>query len=526
MKKLLIMSLVLIISIFAAGCSSENANNENGTQENSTNNGNSELRVALSAAPPTLDLHATTIIATQQVASHIFEPLVTLDENFQVVPYLAKSIDFSDGGKTITFPIREGIKFHNGKEMTSEDVVATLNRWKDLSVVGRTTMVNVEISATDEYTVQLKLPEPSGAVLSALAYPQQAAVVMPKEVVEQADDKGVKEYIGTGPFMFHEWKQDQFIHLKKFENHQPLDTPASGLSGKREALVDNLFFIPVTDEATRVSGIRSGDYDFADEVSIDNYEVINEDPDIVATITKPRRYIGLVFNTRTGLFSDMKARQAVNMALDMDTIMLAAAGNPDFYRLNHGLMFPEQAWFVDSASDKYNQKNTEKAKQVLEEIGYNGEEVTILTTRDYEFLYRSAVVVKDQLESIGMNVNLEVYDWPTFASRRSDENAWDIFFTFFPFYTDPTQTHFLSSGQTNWPGWYESQEMQDLLKEMRATIDFDDSKKIFEEVQELYWEEVPAIKLGDFHGLVAQRSNVSGFDYFMDIFFWNVSIQE
>jgi peptide/nickel transport system substrate-binding protein len=524
MKKIVLRCMLLVISLIVIGCSNDTKVTQTEGESNEKKQ-NNDLRVALSAEPPTLDLHKTTIVATQQVAHHIFEPLVTLDADFKVVPYLAKSIDVSADGKTITLPIREGIKFHNGKEMTSEDVLATLNRWKELSVVGRTTMANVEIVALDKYTIQLNLPEPSISVLSALAYPQQAAVIMPKEIVEQATEEGIKEYVGTGPFMFEEWKQDQYIHLKKYDGHQPLDTPASGLSGKREALVNNLYFLPVPDEATRVSGVRSGDYDFADEVSIDNYELLKSDANIETVITKPRRYNGLVFNTRDGIFSDVKARQAINAALDLESIMLAAAGNPDFYRLDHGLMFQEQAWYVDSGADKYNQHDINKAKKMLKEIGYNGEQINILGTRDYDFLYNTAVVIKEQLEAIGMNVNLEIYDWPTFSSKRSDGSAWDIFFTYFPFYTDPTQTHFLRSAKTDWPGWYDNKEMTALLEELSATTDFEESKKVFEKVQALYWEEVPAIKLGDYHGLVAQQNYVKGFNYFMDIFFWNVSVQ-
>jgi peptide/nickel transport system substrate-binding protein len=534
MKKWLVSFLAFLLLLSVIGCSSAtpaptssdstSQPNQPAANQPTPSKQKNELRVALSVAPPTLDLHKTTAIATQQVSWHIYEYLVTLDKEYKVVPMLAEKIELSEDGKTITLPLRKDIKFHNGKTMTAEDALASLNRWKELSSIGRAALANATISAKDGQTIQISLPQPSSAVLPALAYPQQGAVIMPKETIEAAGEEGVKEYIGTGPFQFVEWKQDQYIHLKKFADYKPLSEPTSGLAGKREAKVDDLYFIPVPDAATRVAGVQSGEFDFADEIPFDNYNLIKDDPNLVATITKPRRYNGLVFNSKNGLFANVKMRQAVNAALDMESIMLAATGDSQFFRLDHGLMYQEQAWYVDSGKEHYNQKNPEKAKQLLSEAGYKGEPITILGTRDYEFLYKSALLVKDQLEKVGMTVNLEIYDWPTLVSKRSDEKAWNIFFTFFPIYTNPTQTLFLDS-RNKWPGWYSNPKMDQLLDQMRSTTNFDEEKKIFEQVQALFWEDVPVIKLGDMHGLTAQAKHVRDFNFFMDLSFWNVSVQ-
>jgi peptide/nickel transport system substrate-binding protein len=527
----LCLTIALLVSLIGCSSSTSTQGSSDGAAGQPTDHPaaaaakeKNELKVALSVAPPTLDLHKTTAVATQQVSWHIFEFLVTLDQDYKVVPMLAETIEVSEDGKTITLPLRRQIKFHNGKTLTASDVVASLNRWKELSSIGRSALANATVSAKDSETVQIKLPQPSSAVLPALAYPQQGAAIMPEEVIAAAGEDGVKEYIGTGPFQFADWKQDQYIHLKKFADYQPVPQPPSGLAGKREALVDDLYFIPVPDAATRVAGVQSGEYDFADEIPFDNYDMLKGDPNLVTEITKPRRYNGLVFNAKSRLFSDVKMRQAVNAALDLDSIMMAATGNPDFYRLDPGLVYREQAWYVDSGKEQFNQKNPEKAKQLLREAGYNGEPITILGTRDYDFLYKTALLVMDQLEKAGIKVNLEIYDWPTLVSKRSDEKAWDIFFTFFSVFTDPTQTFYLDS-RNQWPGWYSNPQMDQLLDEMRATLDFEAEKKLFEQVQELYWQEVPVIKLGDMHGLVAHRKYVKGFAFFMDLHFWNVSVQ-
>ncbi|MCM3082051.1 ABC transporter substrate-binding protein [Brevibacillus invocatus] len=531
MRKFLYGIFVLIILVSFVGCSQATQPTSETTDPNKNTTpppikDKNELRVAMSVAPPTLDMHKTTAVVTQQVGWHIFEFLVTLDKDYKVVPMLAEKIEISGDGKTITLPLRKGVTFHNGKAMTAQDVVASLNRWKQMSSTGRSALSKTTVTAKDEMTVQLSLEQPSSTVLPALAYPVQGAVIMPKEVIEGADEVGVKEYIGTGPFQFAEWKQDQYIHLKKFAGYQSLSEPTSGLAGKKEAKVDDLYFIPVPDAATRLAGLQTGEYDFADEIPFDNYDIVKNDPNLTSYVTKPRRYNGFIFNTKAGVFSNAKIRQAVNAALDMDSIMMAATGNPDFYRLDHGLMHQEQAWYVDSGKEQYNQKNESKAKELLKEAGYKGEPVTILGSKDYEFLYKGTLVIASQLEKIGMKVNLEIYDWPTLISKRGKEEGWNAFLSYFPLFAEPTQTIFLDS-RNNWPvpGSYHNPKMLMLLDQMRATSDFEEGKKIFTDVQALYWEDVPVIKIGDMYGLIAMRNYVKDYQFFMDISFWNVAVQ-
>lgn len=516
-QKWLLAFLALFMLLLTAGCSDSSDKTAAGKEKN-------ELKVALAAAPPTLDLHRTSAMVTQEVSWHIFEPLVTLDSQYKVVPLLAEKIDISQDGKTITLPLRKDVTFHNGKTLTADDAVASINRWKNFSTIGRASLANATIAAKDPTTVVITLDKPSSTVLPALANPAQGAVIMPKEIIDETGDGNMKQFIGTGPFQFVEWKQDQYIHLKKFANYKPLNGEPNGLAGKREAKVDDLYFIPVPDTATRVAGLQSGEYDFAEEIPFDNYEAIKSDPNLVASVAKPSRYLGLIFNNKAGLFSNVKARQGVNAALDMEEILKAVTGNPEFYEMDPGLMFKQQTWYVDSGKDKYNQKNPELAKKLLAEAGYNGQPIRILTTRDYDYMYKSAMVVKDQLEKIGMPVDVQVYDWPTLLANRADSGKWDIFFTGFGMTTEPTQTLFLDS-RNKWPGWYNDPKMDQLLDQLRGTGSMEESKQVFSQVQSLFWEDVPVIKIGNLHRFNAMHKYVKGFNFFVENKYWNVSVQ-
>src|SRR5690625_1825369 len=153
---------------------------------------------------PTLDQPTDAATADRNTARLIFETLMTVDSDYNPVPMLAESVNTEDN-KTYTFHLREGILFHNGKEMVAEDVIASMERWMEKSAITGSAFDDASWEATDDYTVVLKLKVASPLVLDTIASPKQAAAIMPKEIIDAAPSEGVEEYVGTGPFKFVEW---------------------------------------------------------------------------------------------------------------------------------------------------------------------------------------------------------------------------------------------------------------------------------------------------------------------------------
>ncbi|RKJ33698.1 ABC transporter substrate-binding protein, partial [Butyricicoccus sp. 1XD8-22] len=330
------------------------------------------LQVAYNAQPPTLDPLMTTAVAARDVARNIFESLVTLDADSKVVPMLAESFEQSEDGKTITFKLRQGVKFHNGDELTADDVIASMEYWRTTASLGKAYFTDATFEKVDETTVRLVMPENLFIALYLLADPSQIALITTEEAIAGTSAEGLNEFIGTGPYKFVEWKSDQYIHLQKFNEYVAVDTPASGLSGKKEPKYENIYFQFVTDASTRLAGIQTGEYDVANAIPFDNVEQLNALDNITISIDH-NGFNAVVFNKREGIFADQKARQAINAALDQESILTAAFSNPQFYELEHGLMIKEQTdWYSEAGADQYNQKDTDKAKALLEEIGYNG----------------------------------------------------------------------------------------------------------------------------------------------------------
>src|SRR6185369_5173088 len=280
MKRLMLVALVL--SFFAMPALAQETPRPGGV-----------LKAAMIGEPPSLDLHWTTAVITQQITWHIYETLYTYDKNLQPVPMLAESHAVADGGRRYTITLRKNVKFHNGKEMTSADVVPSLQRWGKMSTTGKALWKSVEaVEAKDPYTVIIHLKEPSGSLLFGLGSPNNGAAIYPKEVMAAAGEGQIKEFIGTGPYRFVEHKPDRHIKLARFKEYAARSEPADGgYGGKRVAYFDEILFIPVPDEAVRLAGVETGEYHYAQTIKADQYDRVKSLSALEPQVVNPYAWI-------------------------------------------------------------------------------------------------------------------------------------------------------------------------------------------------------------------------------------------
>lgn len=520
MKKIALGMLLFVLAVGLIACSNGSSNSDGDSESSKTYK--DELNIAVTAQPPTLDSAMTVSQVALGVAGNIFETLYTLNENYEPTPMLAESVDVSDDGKTYTFKLREGINFHNGNEMTSEDVVASMNRWLELSSRAKTLLENATFEADGPYTVRLNLENPSSDVLIVMSARSNFPAIMPKEIIENAPAEGVTEYIGTGPFKFEEWKQDQYIHLVKNDDYQAVDEEASGYAGKKEALVNDVYYHFVTDHSTRIAGIQTGQYDIAESIPTESYEQLNA-MDNVELHTFVGGTLTLFFNTNEGVLADVNMREAVNTALNMDEIMMASFVNEDLYTLDPGYMNPNAVqWASDAGSDVYNQANLEKAKTLLKEAGYNGEEVTLLTTGDYAEMATATTVVQEQLRQLGMNVKIDTYDFPTFLDTKNDRSKWDIFITSNGYQLTPPQ---LLAVNPDWAGLNDA-HVTELLTAIRQASTQEEAKASWDELQGYLYEILSSTAIGQYKSILATTDKLEGFKVFEAPIIWNTKVIE
>ncbi len=437
------------------------------------------LRAAMIGEPPTLDLHTTTAVIVQQITWHIYETLFTYDRQYNPVPMLVDTHTVTDNGRTYLFKLRRGVKFHNGKELTPADVVASLRRWGRLATPGKAAWRNVEgVEAKDPYTVAMYLKEPSGSLLQVLARPNNGAAIYPKEIAEAAGDQPIKEYIGTGPYRF------------------------------------------VPDVAVRLAGVETGEYHYGQQIKPDQYERVKTVRDIVSGIIKPAGWTTAVLNHKQGLMTDKRIRQAFQAALDMEPILAAGWGNKTFYRVDPSLMHVEQPqWYTKVGEDAYNQKNPAKAQRLLKDAGYAGQPVRWITTKEYEWMYKNALVARQQLEAAGFKIDLQVVDWATLVQRRNKPEVWDVFSTGITFNPDPAYN---TGVQCNWPGWWCHEDKDRWLDAVARESEPGRRKAMWDKVQAIFYEDVGRVKFGDFFTLEVTRKELHGYHPTGEMAFWNV----
>ena len=194
------------------------------------------LRYATVGEPPSLDQHVVTSDLATTIAHHIFEGLYTFDGNYEPQPLLASGEEVGKDGKTITIHLRRDVKFHDGQAMTSADVVASLQRWGAHGSRGKLLFANVsDVSAVGTHSVRLTFKSPFGPWKNLMAFINGGPAIYPAAVASKAGKKpiDVKDYIGTGPYKFGEWRPNRHVELVKYDGYRGAAGAASGYAGKR-----------------------------------------------------------------------------------------------------------------------------------------------------------------------------------------------------------------------------------------------------------------------------------------------------
>jgi peptide/nickel transport system substrate-binding protein len=485
------------------------------------------LYLAQIGEPPSLDIHATTASATAINAWQMVEPLFTWDEDLELMMDLAEDFEVSDDGLTNTVYLREGVNFHNGDVMTAEDVLASIERWASMSGLGGDLMETVDdVEIVDDHTLEFHMNTALGAFTTMLARQNQGCGIYPASVLEEADETSLPEYVGTGPFRFVEQIADQHIRYERFEDYTERPEEPSGYGGRKTAYLDEMFFVPVPDEASRIAGLQAGDFHYLESIIADHFETLEADDEVVAELLPPTSWGTLVINTAEGIMSDQAMRQAVQAALDHEELATAGYGAADYFRLDPSLMFEETAWHSTVGEELFSPADPDRAAELAEEAGYNGEPIRILATQEYTEYYNFAIVAEQQLEDAGFDVEVTVVDWATLTEQREDPGAWDLYTTAMAFRIDPVGLPFMMG--TTWPGWWDSDRKVELTEQLQQEIEFEDRVAIWEDVQELFYEEVPLIKIADQFSLNARSPQLRGFQPFVQLspFFWNVWLDE
>lgn len=483
------------------------------------------LVFAQEAPPPTLDPYFSTSISTRNVAMHVFEMLVTRDENNAVVPQLAESVTQSPDGLVYTFKLRKGVKFHNGKVMSSADVVASLERYKRVALQKVILEPVQSVEAPDAHTVVIRLSRPVPVFLDELSSFVTPLAILP---AEQKDREGGKiDVIGSGPLQFVEWQADSHVRLRRFPDYVP-DTRyqgTDGFAGRKEIHFEQVDFKLVRDPGARVAGLESGQFHLIEDLPIESAKRLANNKSIVTYDLKNWWLHGAWVNHSRAPTNDNRIRRAMQIALDMEEIMEIATDGA--YVLQPGLQYPGNPYYVTAGSQYYNRKDAAGARKLLAEAGYKGEEVVIITNSSYQSMYKAAQVAAEQLKAVGFKVRIDVFDWATAMARRRDASAWNLWFTGQG--TGPSVGPFAALKDVVSP--QKNQVIADpvidqLYAELISGASFEARKATFEKFQERVYDQVLFLKFGDLTRKQASLSKVKGFVPYRIPRMWNVRLED
>jgi peptide/nickel transport system substrate-binding protein len=374
------------------------------------------IKAAMQTSAPTLDPHMSTNTVVQQIAVHVFEPLVAYGEDYsEIVPVLAESWEMDSSGLRYTFHLQPKAKFSDGDPLTAEDVAASLHRLAEYSPISEEFEMIEEIIVVDSLTITVVLDKKVDLV-RLMAGPVTWQGIMKKDIAEAAGPEEIRipNLIGTGPYKLVEWLPDIHVKLAKNTYYTPYtEAPRSGFGGKKDPIADEIYFIPVPEVSTRLAGLQAGEYDFAEALPVTSYRRLVADPGITPQVVKPAWALIWELNHQWAPMDNVVFRQALLAALDMDAVLKTVAmGDESFYRTQPSFWGPEQTLLHNMAGqEKYNQQNLPLAKRLLEEAGYDGEEIIILSNRDYDWMYRCTLAAAAQLEQAGIKVRIEFSDW-------------------------------------------------------------------------------------------------------------------
>jgi peptide/nickel transport system substrate-binding protein len=507
---------------------------------------------AFAAAPPALGetvlkakVHAdlknidpiwTTAYISRNHGYLVWDTLFASDANYTIQPQMVDKWSVSADNLTYSFTLRDGLKFHDGAPVTSEDCIASIKRWGKRDGMGQKLMdVTAEMKAVDEKTFTLTLKEPYGLVLASLGkLSSNVPFMMPKRLAETDAFSQVPDSIGSGPFVFQKdmWVPGSKVVYKKFADYKPRPEPPSNAAGGKVVKVDVLEWDYIPDQNTAMNAILAGEIDYFEDPLLDLVPTLQASDDVQVKVVPLGSQAWLRINHLYPPFNNVKARQALQYMVNQEMYMQAVVGtNPELYKVCPAMFVCDTPFASDAGSERIMEFSIEKAKKLLKESGYNGEKVVLMHPTDTANLNAISLVSSQLLREVGFNLEVQAMDWSTLTSRRAmkeplGKGGWSIFSTTWigPDVMNPAVNIGTSGGCTEkaWFGWPCDEKIEELRGAFARATDPAEQKKIATEVQARANEVVTYIPLGQFFAYRAYRKSINGMIDSPVPFFWNI----
>ena len=470
--------------------------------------------------------------------THIKESTFQLNAQYDPRPELVESWRTSADGLTWTFTLRDGVSFHNGDALTAEDVVGSIKR-----VEGHAGMISTLVmdhqggdydshwKALDRLTYEMTLEKFSTFVLSAFTQPTiTGQFIVPKSEWSRPVTDVNNDAVGTGSFKLDQWIPGDRLIVSRYEDYSSPPGPPSWQAGRKVAFADRVEFIVVPDVAAQVGALKSGQLDIiSTPFGGDTADQMKDDPNIIIHTVKFGTARMSIWPKHSGeIFDDVRARQALRLALPSERIMTAAYGSSSYWRTCASMWTCDTFWESDVDTQDYNVQDLTRARALIEEAGLVGAEV-LMPVRNLPLVSDPSRIVREVLEDLGMVVIWEDLDTGAWVERVITEDKWDLFVTTTSGFKDPfigNSVHFKKLG---WIHDYadETNEMtENLNKLFSENLTREEQKMVTDEVQRVFLRDLPLVPLGEGFKNLAVRTRIKGYIPHESVPMYNLWIED
>ncbi len=495
------------------------------------------LRVVPHSNLAVLDPIWTTAYMSRNHGYMIYDTLFGTDEKAQIKPQMVESWTISPDNRLYTFKLRKGLEFHDGKPVTSEDVVASLQRWGKRDAMGSALMQFVSrMDTPSSDTFRIFLGEACGFVLEALGKPSSSVpFIMPKRIADTDPFKQIEEHIGSGPYVFvkEEFKPGDKAVYTKFAKYVPRNEPPSGTAGGKRVFVDRVEWnLALRDAQAQVNALKKGEVDIIEALPFDFYETVKAD----TTLQMPKyATLGLQYMARFNHlhkpFDNPKVRQAAIAAFSQEPFLRAQVGVKELYRTCYSMFICNTPYGSLAGSDLQGKSSMKKAQDLLKASGYDGTPIVIMKPTDLASIQKLPDVAAQLLRQAGFKVDLQAMDWQTLVGRRAKKDApdkggwhmfltaWNVFDVWSPIANPTMDTR---GEKSTWFGWATDDKLADLRNQFMRATDDAAKKKLADGIHARAFEIGTHAPLGEYDQPMAARKNISGFFITNGNIYWNL----
>lgn len=500
LRSFILMVLALTMTVSLCACAGGKDTSSDDEIEVPARAANNEINVAIAQdLDDSLDPHVTVSAGTREIFFNIFEGLVKADSEGNIVAAVAEDWEVSDEGTVYTFTIREGMKFHNGDDVTADDVVYSISRCAGLlddgAYTAASTLSAIEsVKKTGDNTVVITLSAANAEFLAYLATTN--AAIIPDDYTDQ-----VTAPVGTGPFKFVSRSPQENFVMERFDDYWG-----------EKALLSKVTCL-ITDGGSMVMSLKSGAVDLCAHLSADQVASVEDRYTIEKDTMKLVQ--ALYLNNAVAPFNNVLVRQALCYAIDKQMVI-------DFVCDGNGVavgssMFPAFGkYYMEELADLY-PYNVEKAKQLLADAGYeNGFSFTITVPSNYPQHVQAGEVIASMLQQVGITANIKQVEWSTWTSDVYAGRNFEATVVGFD-----TATLTASGMLQRWTSDhgknminFKNAEYDALYKQAVACTDVDEQTELFKQMETILAEEAANVYIQDLYDMVAVNPYLEGLTFY------------